>query len=92
MAFNNVGGPSGKFSLASGSQVGAWISWGTEDLGAQWIMADPVGPGKFTVSEMTKEKTITVPNSLSVTYSTTVTNVGDDIFAVLFTIQGGGNV
>jgi hypothetical protein len=90
MAFNNVQGLGGPFVLGSGVSVGVWISWGSDDHGTQWIMADPIGPGRLTVTGMTKEKRIAVPNRLLVVYSTTVTNTGPDFS--LFSLQGGGNV
>jgi hypothetical protein len=89
MAFNNVHPPSGPFVLAAGASTGLWISYG-DDRGAQWIMADPIGPGKLTVSGMTKERKIEVPNRLVVVYSTSVTNTGSDFS--IFSMQGGGNV
>jgi len=89
MAFNGVRPADGPFVLSDGESVGVWIFF-DGDRGAQWIMADPIGPGKLTVSGMTKERQIQVPNRLKVVYSTTVTNTGSDF--ALFTIQGGGNV
>jgi len=86
MAFNNVG----SFSLSDGAAVRIWVSWDTEDHGAQWIMADPIGPGSLMVTEATKERQIQVPNQLRVVYWTTVTNVGSD--SSIFSVQGGGNV
>lgn len=90
MAFNGVQPPDGPFVLSAGESVGVWISFPDGDRGAQWIMADPIGPGKLTVSGMTKERQIRVPNQLKVVYQTTVTNTGSDF--ALFTLQGGGNV
>jgi hypothetical protein len=89
MAFNNVRMAAGPFMLSAGASVGVWIAFG-EDRGAQWIMADPIGPGVLTVTAMTKERKIQVPNQLIVVYSTTVTNNGSDFS--LFSLQGGGNV
>ena len=88
MAFNNIGGP---FTLDAGASTGVWIArTDGADMGAQWIMADPIGPGKLTVTGMTKERQIKVPNQLVVVYSTTVTNTGNDFS--IFYLQGGGNV
>lgn len=86
MAFNNV--QNAGFVLSAGASIGVWIDLG--DRGAQWIMADPIGPGRLAVSGMTKERKIVVPNQLVVIYSTTVTNVGSDFS--IFSLQGGGNV
>jgi hypothetical protein len=87
MAFNDIHNPG--FVLSAGASIGVWIDRGG-DNGAQWIMADPIGPGRLTVTGMTKERKIQVPNQLIVVYSTTVTNTGNDFS--IFTIQGGGNV
>ena len=89
MAFNNVHPPDGPFVLAPGASVSIWISF-DQDQGAQWMMADPIGPGQLTVTGMTKERKIVVPNRLVVVYSTTVTNTGRDFS--IFSMQGGGNV
>lgn len=90
MAFNNIHPADGPFVLSAGASVGVWISFRDGDRGAQWIMADPIGPGVLTVTGMTKERKIQVPNQLVVVYSTAVTNTGSDFS--IFTIQGGGNV
>jgi hypothetical protein len=88
MAFNNIHNPG--FVLSAGASIGVWITLSGGDNGAQWIMADPIGPGALTVTGMTKERKIQVPNQLVVVYSTTVTNTGNDFS--IFTLQGGGNV
>jgi hypothetical protein len=90
MAFNNLMPADGPFILSAGNQIGINM-WYEEfaDKGAQWIMADPIGPGQFTVTDMTKERRIAVPNQLHVVYGVTVKCTGDD---GLFSIQGGGNV
>jgi hypothetical protein len=90
VAFNNEHPADGPFVLSAGSSVGVWITFNDGDRGAQWIMADPIGPGMLTVTGMTKERKIQVPNQLVVVYSTSVTNSGND--SSIFTIQGGGNV
>ncbi len=91
MAFNNLRPSDGPFVLDAGASVGVWITHnGGDDFGAQWIMADPIGPGTLTVTGMTKERRIQVPNRLVVIYSTSVTNTGNDFS--LFSVQGGGNV
>jgi len=86
MSFANVG----SFALSSGASLRIWMSYDGQDAGAQWIMADPIGPGSLMVSEATKERQIQVPDQLRTVYWTTVTNVGSDIS--LFSITGGGNV
>lgn len=89
MAFNNVQPSDGPFSIGS-EPVRVWLTLGnSEDFGAQWIMANPIGPGSLEVSNFTKEKRIRVPNALDVIYWVTVNNDGED---TLFNIQGGGNV
>jgi len=90
MGFNGVGSADGPYVLDAGESVGIGIAYDDGDHGAQWIMADPIGPGKLTVSGMSKERKIVVPNRLKVVYSTTVKNTGYDY--ALFTVQGGGNV
>jgi hypothetical protein len=56
---------------------------------AQWIMANPIGPGALEVSNFAKERRVRVPNGIEVFCWVTVTNIGED---TLFNIQGGGNV
>jgi hypothetical protein len=71
--------------------VRIWLTRdGGADFGAQWIMADPYRDGVLEVSAFAKERRIKVPDSLTVLYWATVTNVGS--FDALFSIQGGGLV
>lgn len=90
MAFNHLVPAEGPFILSNGNQIGINLTYPNfEDKGAQWIMADPIGPGQFTVTDMTKERRIAVPNQLHVVYGVTVKCTGND---GLFSVQGGGNV
>jgi hypothetical protein len=90
MAFNNLVPVDGPFVLSSGNQIGVNVTYPNfADMGAQWIMADPIGPGRFTVTDMSKERRIAVPNLLQVVYSATVKCTGTD---GLFSVQGGGNI
>jgi hypothetical protein len=90
MAFNHLVPAEGPFILSAGSQIGVNVTYPNfEDMGAQWIMADPIGPGQFTVTDMTKERRIAIPNRLHVVYGVTVKCTGSD---GLFSVQGGGNV
>jgi hypothetical protein len=89
MAFNHIGSP---VALGAGSPpITVGVHWddGDGDRGAQWIMADPIGPGTLAVNNFVKERRIVVPNKLHVFYWATVTNIGAD--DALFTLHGGGN-
>lgn len=88
MAFNGLG----DFSLSDGSSMGVvvFFNGGATDLGAQWIMADPRGPGVLQVTNFTKERRFVPPNQLRTFYWAVVTNTG--LGVALFSLQGGGNV
>jgi hypothetical protein len=95
MAFNGLQPSGGPFVLADGASTQVWVRRNVSnghgsDLGAQWIMADPIGPGSLQVDNFVKQRNIVVPNQLEVVYLVTVTNVGFD--DSLFSVQGGGNV
>ncbi len=77
----------GPYSIGAGQSGRWWVSWGP-DHGAQWIMANPNGPGNLQVDNFAKEKRIRVPNALDTVYWVTVTNLGED---TVFSLQGGGN-
>ena len=100
MAFNNVGslflksGESSSFALAFG-QIDGEPEWGGHDMGAQWIMADPIGidPATLLVKDHTKQhkprRRQPGPEAI-VVYSVTVVNIGGE--TAHFSLQGGGNV
>ncbi|TFW20390.1 hypothetical protein E4L96_10490 [Massilia arenosa] len=89
MSFNNIQPAEGPFIIGAGPvRLAMWYPNG-EDHGAQWIMANPIGPGALEVSHFTKERRVRPQNGVEIVYSVTVTNVGED---TLFNIQGGGNV
>ena len=99
MSFNNVG----DFWLAPGKelriglrfgQIAGEPEWGGHDLGAQWIMADPIGinPAVLLVKDHTKEnkpRRAHPGDEPIVVYSVTVVNIGAS--DAHFSIQGGGN-
>ena len=100
MAFNNVG----DFWLAPGESTrpsvrfGAFPEepeWGGYDMGAQWIMAAPIGinPATLLVTGHTKQhkprRAHPDPNPI-VVYTVTIVNIGDE--DAHFSLQGGGNV
>lgn len=89
MAFNDIQPSEGPFIIGEGPVRLGIIYPNGEDLGAQWIMANPIGPGFLEVSNFAKEKRIRPRNGVDVFYWVTVTNVGED---TLFNVQGGGNV
>ncbi|MBC7705494.1 MAG: hypothetical protein H7274_16305 [Rhodoferax sp.] len=89
MAFNNIQPAEGPFIIGKGP-VRLFIQYPNgDDYGAQWIMANPIGPGALEVSNFAKERRVRVQNGIEVFYWVTVTNIGED---TLFNIQGGGNV
>lgn len=99
MAFNNVGdhwlkpGESTTISLAFG-QIDGEPEWGGHDMGAQWIMADPIGinPATLLVKDHTKQhkpRRGQPGEEAIVVYSVTVVNIGGEI--AHFSLQGGGN-
>jgi hypothetical protein len=99
MAFNNVGdfwlapGESIRINLKFG-QIAREPEWGGHDLGAQWIMAAPIGinPAALLVKDHTKEhkpRRGHPGDEAIVVYSVTVVNVGEE--DAHFSIQGGGN-
>lgn len=101
MAFNNIGNhrlaPGESTSIAIAYVIDGEPRWGGHDLGAQWIMADPINIGGLVVRDHRKDYVwlgLGNPDSGErprlVTYSVTVENVGPDL--VNFSLQGGGNV
>jgi hypothetical protein len=100
MAFNNVGdlwlapGESWTISIKFG-QIAGEPEWGGSDMGAQWIMASPIGisPGQLLVKDHTKQhkprRGQPGPEAI-VVYSVTIVNIGSE--HAHFSIQGGGNV
>jgi len=69
---------------------------GKNDQGAQWMQANPVGPGTVHTGDFAKARTINPDGqSFTVTYSCTVIATddgGSGLGVVLFNIDGGGNV
>jgi hypothetical protein len=89
MAFNDIQPTEGPFIIGAGPVRLSIRYPNGDDHGAQWIMANPIGPGALEVSNFAKERRVRVPNGIEVFYWVTVTNIGED---TLFNIQGGGNV
>ena len=100
MAFNNVGdfwlapGASTRISIKFG-QIAGEPEWGGQDMGAQWIMAAPIGinPATLLVKDHTKQhkpRRAHPGEEAIVVYSVTVVNIGGE--HAHFSIQGGGNV
>jgi len=100
VAFNNVGdlwlaaGQSTVVNLAFG-RIDGEPEWGGHDMGAQWIMADPIGinPATLLVRDHTKQhKPRRAQPGLEpiVVYYATVVNIGGE--TAHFSLQGGGNV
>jgi hypothetical protein len=85
MAFNGVGGP---YSIGS-TPIRVGITYGGNDMGAQWIMAHPIGPGALQMSDFAKIRRPAASNRLDTSYEATVTNIGED---TIFNLSGGGNV
>ena len=97
MAFNGLQPASGPFSLTVGNQLRVWVTLDdASDNGAQWIMADPIGPGSLQVDSFAKSRTVNADGrSFSITYWCTVTALddgGSGLGVTLFSVQGGGNV
>ena len=99
MAFNSVGsiwlepGESITLDLKFG-QIDGEPEWGGHDMGAQWIMADPIGinPATLLVKDHTKQHKPrrAQPGAESiVVYSVTIVNIGAE--TANFSLQGGGN-
>ena len=85
MSFNNIG----PIIMGEETVTGVWLTLNEgQDFGAQWIMADPIGPGAFTVLNTGKEKKIKVPNQLTVVYWATIQRNGE---TNMFFLHGGGN-
>lgn len=96
MGFNGLQPSSGPYSLSVGNQTQIWISWPDgSDHGAQWIEANPVGPGSLQVDQFIKSRTISPDGqSFSVTYLCNVTAIddgGSGLGVTLFNLDGGGN-
>lgn len=99
MAFHDIGnfwlepGESWRIGLARGNLT-TEPEWGGQDLGAQWIMADPKygGAVEFIVRDHSKErKPMHSPGAaVTIVYSVTVFNAGSR--RASFSLQGGGNV
>lgn len=89
MAFNDIQPVEGPFIIGQGPVRLSLRYPNGEDHGAQWIMANPIGPGALEVSNFAKERRVGGRNSFEVVYWVTVTNIGED---TLFNVQGGGNV
>jgi hypothetical protein len=94
MSYSHVVKADGPWWLVEDEQVGVGIAFngGRTDMGAQWIMAHPIGPGTLVVGEFTKEKRLNNPGEPLTFYYATVTNVGWAFPVAEFSIQGGGNV
>jgi hypothetical protein len=106
MAFNGVPA-SGPIYIAPGNSIGVWIGFGGADMGAQWIMANPVSgptqpPASLMVSNFTKvltyDDTIVGENGPP-TYTYQNPHIDYDAVVtntgdsgVYFNLQGGGNV
>jgi hypothetical protein len=98
VAFNNLQPASGPFGLSVGGTAQVWVKYngGSDDLGAQWIEANPIGPGTLQVDKFIKSRTVNSDGrSFAVTYLCTVTAIddgGSGLGVLLFNLDGGGNV
>src|SRR5712671_3050548 len=100
MAFSNVGdfwlapGAFDRYTIAFG-QIAGEPEWGGSDMGAQWIMAAPIGisPATLLVKDHTKQvkpRRAHPGEEAIVVYTVTVVNIGTE--HAHFSLQGGGNV
>ncbi len=100
MAFNNVGdywlapGAADRYHIAYG-QIPGEPEWGGHDMGAQWIMAAPIGIDSATLlvkdhTKQVKPRRAHPGVEAIVVYSVTVVNIGGE--HAHFSLQGGGNV
>ena len=108
MGFNNLQFASGPIYLAPGASIGlvVWFGDPGDDLGAQWIMANPIrgeAPTELVVSDHSKilaysigTVTINGPpvygyDPNSSYYQYGVVVTNRGASGVLFNVQGGGN-